>query len=115
MVLPFFTASLRAIPFACVSELRLADCLSISAAFSLLIPKYFAVRSIISVVLDMRKEYAMRICLQGLFYALRSFFSPVGFRHDLEAMPRPRPDQARRPAGVSGDYGFFLDSSERPA
>jgi hypothetical protein len=59
--------------------------------------------------------YAMRRRLQGLFYALRSFFSRVGFGHDLERMPCTWSHTTCRHSRMSGDDRAFVDSPQRPA
>jgi hypothetical protein len=66
-------------------------------------------------VLGMREEYALRIPLQGLFYALRSFFSVVGFGHDLERLPCTWSHTPCRHPRMSGDHCPFVDSPQRPA
>lgn len=57
----------------------------------------------------------MRIQLQGLFYALRSFFPVVGFVHDMGRLPCAWSHTPRRHPRMSGDHCPFVDSPQRSA
>jgi hypothetical protein len=57
----------------------------------------------------MRVFYAMRIWLQGLFYALRILFFEVLSTHDMERMPRLGSYKALRLPWMLCIHGSHLD------